>query len=119
MFTTHPSSSLQKSTEQSLSASNIDPAGFNEKGRAYIWGEFDKDVRIPGIVVVQESKALTCGTLYADCVVVAGAILGNIVANKVEIRANGRIWGDLVTIAFSTEEGAFFRGQITLTDSIS
>jgi len=36
----------------------------------------------------------------------------------VEIRATGRVWGDVVTASFSTEEGAFLRGQIRMEDEV-
>ncbi|MDP2976146.1 MAG: polymer-forming cytoskeletal protein, partial [Anaerolineales bacterium] len=40
------------------------------------------------------------------------------IAQKVEIRATGRIWGDVVTVSFATEEGAFLRGQIRMEDAV-
>jgi cytoskeletal protein CcmA (bactofilin family) len=49
---------------------------------------------------------------------VAGAVRGNITAEKVEIRSTGRVWGDVVTAAFATEEGAFLRGQIRMEDAV-
>jgi len=45
-------------------------------------------------------------------------VRGNILAQKVEIRATGRIWGDVVTVSFATEEGAFLRGQVTMEDAV-
>jgi cytoskeletal protein CcmA (bactofilin family) len=36
----------------------------------------------------------------------------------VEIRSTGRIFGDLITTAFATEEGAFLRGQVRMEDEI-
>jgi cytoskeletal protein CcmA (bactofilin family) len=51
-------------------------------------------------------------------VVIAGAVRGDITAQKVEIRATGRVWGDVVTAAFATEEGAFLRGQIRMEDEV-
>jgi cytoskeletal protein CcmA (bactofilin family) len=45
-------------------------------------------------------------------------VRGNIIAEKVEIRSSGRVWGDVVTMAFATEEGAFLRGQITMEDKV-
>jgi len=35
----------------------------------------------------------------------------------VEILSTGRIYGDLTTGAFASEEGAFLRGQITMQDA--
>ncbi|RME07186.1 MAG: polymer-forming cytoskeletal protein, partial [Anaerolineae bacterium] len=39
-------------------------------------------------------------------------------AEKVDIRSTGRVWGDVVTTAFSTEEGAFLRGQIRMEEQV-
>jgi len=61
---------------------------------------------------------VTCPHLRANVVIVAGAVRGNITAEKVEIRSTGRVWGDVVTAAFATEEGAFLRGQIRMEDEV-
>ena len=37
---------------------------------------------------------------------------------EVEITTTGRVWGDVVTIAFSTEEGAFLRGKIRMEEKL-
>ena len=39
-------------------------------------------------------------------------------AEKLEIRSTGRLWGDVVTVAFSTEEGSFLRGQVRMEDEL-
>jgi cytoskeletal protein CcmA (bactofilin family) len=54
----------------------------------------------------------------ANTVIVAGAVHGNITADKLEIRSTGRVWGNVVVSAFSTEEGAFLRGQVTMEDEV-
>ncbi|MGB6421060.1 MAG: polymer-forming cytoskeletal protein, partial [Anaerolineales bacterium] len=51
-------------------------------------------------------------------VIVAGAVRGDITAEKVEIRATGRVWGDVITASFATEEGAFLRGQIRMEEQV-
>jgi len=56
--------------------------------------------------------------LKANNVIVAGAVKGSITAEKLEIRSTGRVWGDVVTTAFSTEEGAFLRGQVRMEEHI-
>jgi cytoskeletal protein CcmA (bactofilin family) len=45
-------------------------------------------------------------------------VRGDITAEKVEIRSTGRVWGDVVTAAFATEEGAFLRGQIRMEEEV-
>jgi hypothetical protein len=54
----------------------------------------------------------------ANTVIVAGAVRGNITTQKLEIRGTGRVWGDVVTTAFVTEEGAFLRGQIRMEETV-
>jgi cytoskeletal protein CcmA (bactofilin family) len=45
-------------------------------------------------------------------------VKGDVTADKVEIRSTGRVWGNVITAAFATEEGAFLRGQITMEEKI-
>ena len=61
---------------------------------------------------------LTCKNLRANNVIVAGAVKGNITTEKLEIRSTGRVWGDVVTTAFATEEGAFLRGQVRMEEKV-
>jgi cytoskeletal protein CcmA (bactofilin family) len=87
-------------------------------GGIRIEGAFDGDIAINGMLVVGESGRVTCEHLKANVVIIAGAVKGDITAGKVEIRNTGRVWGDVVTAAFATEEGAFLRGQITMEEKI-
>jgi cytoskeletal protein CcmA (bactofilin family) len=56
--------------------------------------------------------------LRANVVIIAGAVRGDITCEKLEIRATGRVWGNVVTAAFATEEGAFLRGQIRMEEQV-
>jgi cytoskeletal protein CcmA (bactofilin family) len=88
------------------------------KGGIRIEGTFEGEIAIRGLVVIGETGRLTCKMLKANNVIVAGAVKGNITAEKLEIRSTGRVWGDVVTTAFSTEEGAFLRGQVRMEEHI-
>ncbi len=88
------------------------------KGGVRIEGALDGDITLQGLLVVGETGRITCDQLRAIVVIVAGAVRGDIVAVKVEIRSTGRVWGDVVTAAFSTEEGAFLRGQVTMEEKV-
>lgn len=87
-------------------------------GGVRVEGTFDGDISLRGMLVVSETGRVTCEHVRANVVIVAGGLQGNITAEKVEIRSTGRIWGDVVTAAFSTEEGAFLRGQIRMEESV-
>jgi cytoskeletal protein CcmA (bactofilin family) len=98
--------------------------GINWKGNltgsggVRIEGAFEGDIALRGLLVVGASGRVTCPHLRANTVIIAGAVRGNITAEKVEIRSTGRVWGDVVAAAFATEEGAFLRGQIRMEDEV-
>jgi cytoskeletal protein CcmA (bactofilin family) len=87
-------------------------------GGVRIEGAYDGEIEVHGIVVIGESGRVTCDQLIAATVVVAGSLKGNIKAYRVEIANTGRVWGDVVTTAFATDEGAFLRGKITMEEEI-
>jgi cytoskeletal protein CcmA (bactofilin family) len=87
-------------------------------GGVRIEGSYEGEIALNGMLVVGESGKVTCEHVRANVVIVAGAVKGNISAEKVEIRKTGRVWGNVVTTAFTTEEGAFLRGQITMEDQV-
>jgi cytoskeletal protein CcmA (bactofilin family) len=81
-------------------------------------GALDGDINLQGLLVVGETGRVTCEKLRANVVVVAGAVRGDIIAEKLDIRSSGRVWGNVITAAFSTEEGAFLRGQVTMEEQV-
>jgi cytoskeletal protein CcmA (bactofilin family) len=87
-------------------------------GGVRVEGTFEGQIALKGLLVIGETGKVTCDNVRAANVIVAGAVKGNIAAQKVEIRSTGRVWGDIVTTAFATEEGAFLRGQIRMEDAI-
>jgi cytoskeletal protein CcmA (bactofilin family) len=87
-------------------------------GGVRIEGTFEGQIGLRGMLVVGESGRVTCENIRASTVIVAGAVRGNITTQKLEIRASGRVWGDVVTTSFVTEDGAFLRGQIRMEDHV-
>lgn len=87
-------------------------------GGVRIEGTFEGDIALRGVLVVGETGRVTCEHLRAHVVIVAGIVRGDITADKLEIRSTGRVWGNVVTTAFATEEGAFLRGQIRTEDQV-
>ncbi len=87
-------------------------------GGVRIEGAYDGEVEVHGIIVIGETGRVTCDQLVSATVVVAGSLKGNIKAYRVEITSTGRVWGDVVTMAFATEEGAFLRGKITMEEQM-
>ena len=91
---------------------------INGSGGVRIEGAFEGEIALRGMLVVGETGRVTCQNVRANTVIVAGAVRGNITTQKLEIRATGRVWGDVVTTAFVTEEGAFLRGQIRMEETV-
>ena len=88
------------------------------KGGVRIEGTLEGEIAIRGLVIVGETGRVTCETFKAGTIIVAGTVNAQIVAEKLEIRATGRVYGDVTTQSFSTEEGAFLRGKVTMEDKI-
>jgi cytoskeletal protein CcmA (bactofilin family) len=91
---------------------------INGSGGVRIEGAFEGEIALRGMLVVGETGRVTCQNVRANAVIVAGAVRGNITTQKLEIRGSGRVWGDVVTTAFVTEEGAFLRGQIRMEETV-
>lgn len=91
---------------------------INGSGGVRIEGAFEGEIALRGMLVVGETGRVTCQNVRANTVIVAGAVRGNITTQKLEIRSSGRVWGDVITTAFVTEEGAFLRGQIRMEESV-
>jgi cytoskeletal protein CcmA (bactofilin family) len=87
-------------------------------GGVRIEGTMQGDIVIKGLVVIGETGKLICPELKAETVVVAGTVQGNITCQKLEIRSTGRVWGDVVAVNFSSEDGAFLRGQMRMEEKI-
>ncbi len=115
--TTQPIASVERITSV-LGSGIIWHGSINGSGGVRIEGAFEGEIALRGMLVVGETGRVTCENIRANTVIVAGAVRGNITTEKLEIRATGRVWGDVVTTAFVTEEGAFLRGQIRMEETV-
>ncbi len=88
------------------------------EGGVRIEGALEGEIAVRGMVIVGETGRVTCKSFKADTVIVAGTVNAEIVSEKLEIRATGRVYGDVTTQSFSTDEGAFLRGKITMEDTV-
>lgn len=88
------------------------------KGGVRIEGALEGEIAVRGMVIIGETGRVTCQHLKSDSVIVAGTVSGKITSEKLEIRATGRVYGDVTTRSFSTEEGAFLRGKVTMEENV-
>src|SRR5512143_35963 len=113
-----PSTAVMDRITSVLSSGISWKGNLGGSGGVRIEGTFEGEIAIRGLLVVGETGRVTCQSLKANTVIVAGAVKGDITAERLEIRASGKVWGNVVTASFSTEEGAFLRGQITMEDKV-
>lgn len=88
-------------------------------GGVRIEGAFEGEITLRGMLVVGETGRVTSQQIRANVVIVAGTVRADVTAEKLEIRSTGRVWGNVTTAAFATEEGAFLRGQITMEEQVT
>lgn len=91
---------------------------LNGSGTVRVEGTLNGEITLRGTLVVGETGKVSCRELKAETLIVAGYVQGNVTCQKLEIRATGRVWGDVVTTSFSSEDGAFLRGQMRMEEKV-
>jgi len=86
------------------------------RGGIRIEGLFEGKIDLEGIIIVDPKGRVESDLIKADTVIVGGSIRSDIKANRVEIRSTGKVWGNVSTVRFSTEEGAYLRGKIQMEE---
>ena len=86
------------------------------KGGIRIEGLFEGKIDLEGLIIVGQKGRVESEVIKADTVIVGGSVRSGIQAKRVEIRSTGRVWGDVSTVRFSTEEGAYLRGKIQMEE---
>jgi len=77
-----------------------------------VMGEIRANEEHPSILVISETATVT-GQIYADHVIVNGAVKGPIYAGQMlELQPKARITGDVHYIAVEMHEGAIIEGQL-------
>ena len=89
------------------------------KGGVRIEGSLEGEIAVRGLVIIGETGRVNCENFMADTVIVAGIVNAQIKTQKLEIRSTGRVYGDVTVQSFSTEEGAFLRGQVTMEEEVT
>jgi len=87
-------------------------------GSIRIDGIYDGSIETAGNLIIGE-QAKIMANISAHNVSVAGAVKGDIQANRVEVLETGRIWGDLTVNAFTLDDGGFVSGQVSMHTDLS
>lgn len=81
----------------------------------FIDGKVEGSINLPGNRVTVGRNGQVAANINAREIVVLGKVRGNISAtDRVDIRAEGALTGDVAAARISIEDGAFFKGGIDI-----
>ncbi|HUB53363.1 MAG TPA: polymer-forming cytoskeletal protein [Terracidiphilus sp.] len=81
----------------------------------YIDGKVEGSLNLPGNRVTIGRNGQVAANIVAREIVVLGKVKGNVTASdRVDIRAEGSLNGDVAAARISIEDGAFFKGGIDI-----
>jgi cytoskeletal protein CcmA (bactofilin family) len=84
----------------------------------FIDGKVEGSIILPGNRVTVGRNGQVAASISAREIVVLGKVRGNVTASdRVDIRAEGALTGDVTAARISIEDGAFFKGGIELRKS--
>jgi cytoskeletal protein CcmA (bactofilin family) len=86
-------------------------------GGLRIEGVVEGSVETTGNLVITES-AKVLSEVKANNISIAGAVRGDVHANRVEILETGRVWGDLNIKSLLINEGAYLSGQTIMPQDL-
>lgn len=84
-------------------------------GNIRLDGVFTGSLQIMGNVLVGEAATINAD-IHANHVSIAGTVRGNVSGQRVQLLRTARIWGDITAKSFSTDEGAFIDGKISMPE---
>jgi cytoskeletal protein CcmA (bactofilin family) len=81
----------------------------------YIYGRVEGSINLSGNRVTVGRNGVVAANINAREIVVLGKVRGNLTASdRVDIRSDGSLTGDVVAARISIEDGAFFKGGIDI-----
>jgi cytoskeletal protein CcmA (bactofilin family) len=81
----------------------------------FIDGRIEGSINLPGNRVTVGRNGQVAANISAREIVVLGKIRGNCqAADRIDIRAEGSLTGDVIAARISIEDGAFFKGGIDI-----
>jgi len=81
----------------------------------YIDGRVEGSINLAGNRVTVGRNGIVSANINAREIVVLGKVRGNLTASdRVDIRSDGSLTGDVVAARISIEDGAFFKGGIDI-----
>ena len=111
-----PAAPQASSGEQATIGKGLTIKGeINGSESLYIDGKVEGSVNLPGNRVTVGRNGQVAASINAREIVVLGKVRGNVTAtDRVDIRAEGSLSGDVAAARISIEDGAFFKGGIDI-----
>ena len=91
---------------------------FSGRGGIRIEGLFEGTIDLDGLIIIGRTGRVESELIKAETVIVGGSVRSDIQAERVEIRSTGKVWGNVTTTRFTTEEGAYLRGKIQMEEAV-
>ncbi|MGA2372180.1 MAG: bactofilin family protein [Candidatus Korobacteraceae bacterium] len=109
------SSSLSTQEQATLGKSLIIKGEVTGSESLYIDGRVEGSINLPGNRVTVGRNGVVAANISAREIVVLGKVRGNMTASdRVDIRGEGSLTGDVVAQRISIEDGAYFKGGIDI-----
>lgn len=111
-----PRNALMSTTEQATIGKSLVIKGEVTGSEAlYIDGRVEGSINLPGNRVTVGRNGVVSANITAREVVVIGKVKGNMTASdRVDIRNEGSLTGDVIAARISIEDGAYFKGGIDI-----
>jgi cytoskeletal protein CcmA (bactofilin family) len=111
-----PRNALMTTTEQATIGKSLVIKGEVTGSEAlYIDGRVEGSINLPGNRVTIGRNGVVSANINAREVVVIGKVKGNMTASdRVDIRNEGSLTGDVIAARISIEDGAYFKGGIDI-----
>jgi cytoskeletal protein CcmA (bactofilin family) len=88
---------------------------FYVSGSILIEGKFDGEIKTEDHLTVGPTGKVKTD-IYARRVTVGGTLIGNITATEeVDLLANGKVLGNVITPKLNVEDGVLIQGMVTIT----
>jgi cytoskeletal protein CcmA (bactofilin family) len=106
---------LNSSEQATIGKSLIIKGEVTGSESLYIDGRVEGSIHLPGNRVTVGRNGVVAANITAREIVVIGKVRGNLTASdRVDIRNEGSLTGDVVAQRISIEDGAFFKGGIDI-----
>jgi cytoskeletal protein CcmA (bactofilin family) len=113
--TSTPSAQPASSEQATIGKSLVIKGEVSGSESLYIDGKVEGSINLPGNRVTVGRNGQVAANITAREIVVLGKVRGNVTASdRVDIRSEGSLTGDVTAQRISIEDGAFFKGGIDI-----